>query len=562
MPFIVGVFRSDLRRQLERQAPVPQRLLKGDCLRLRVVSVTAAEPLSADGQPPADPERPTTATVLLRAAPEDAPLVGSASAQLAWIREAHKEDKWAICPNTPEGRAHASLFVERASELPSDQPAWQKFAWTPPLAGKAMGRQPLARQMKVACVVVSDSGVGADDIIGCVPDSMKPPLSLSATALVLLRPLAKKVCDKLIMKRVALSRTRGDCLFVELKVPLRWGDKLIPNSALSDKDLRVPGSELLLWPWSDGGFSAFPLRALGRGNLRADWRERLERGDRVALLGSALESPRRRPGFYVGLVEAAGSLLSPAGVVVSVSLGGPAERISVRDQHVACKLSLFRALLESPDANSELLGIPSQLLENPPPPPPPQAAGGPARLCSTAARWGVRQPPVGAPLSFISVEKAVARYALQFRPTASQRRQYELMLRHRLSSLWGPPGSGKTFWAVRCERQGDIASLRPAALSLAFSVSVSSAPFVRVVLTVGACCLLRVAGVICGGSRARVRPICSGERHLRVPGAAEEGTTAADYSFSCLFRPCFIPHVALRRGNAGCLRASPLSAHR
>lgn len=132
-------------------------------------------------------------------------------------------------------------------------------------------------------------------------------------------------------------------------MPLRWGDRLpgILTSALTEEDVQFPGTELLLWPWKDGGFSAWPAAALARANVERGWRGCLRPGERVVLRGDALASPWRRPGFHVGLVEGAGgSLLAPGGTVpVSVSICGQQERIAITNDDVVCKFSLFRALV-------------------------------------------------------------------------------------------------------------------------------------------------------------------------------------------------------------------------
>lgn len=133
---------------------------------------------------------------------------------------------------------------------------------------------------------------------------------------------------------------------MRLVVPIRTSAFGHPISGLSEGDFRVAGSEFLLWPWSDGGFAAAPLRALKRANAQRGWRAALRRGDRVVVRGEDLATPRRRPGFYVAVVmDSSGSLLAVGGVGVSVNLSGQPERISVRDSDVVCKHSLFRALV-------------------------------------------------------------------------------------------------------------------------------------------------------------------------------------------------------------------------
>ena len=97
--------------------------------------------------------------------------------------------------------------------------------------------------------------------------------------------------------------------------------------------------------------------------------------------------------------------------------------------------------------------MPQALLQ--PPPPPPHHG----ELASNAARWGFLPPvldsysgagpPPALPPRELDYGRATAAYRVAFAPTASQLQQYALLLRHRLSSLWGPPGSGKTYWAVR-----------------------------------------------------------------------------------------------------------------
>ena len=113
------------------------------------------------------------------------------------------------------------------------------------------------------------------------------------------------------------------------------------------------------------------------------------------------------------------------------------QQLNVLSSHVVCKFSLFRALLE--EHGTTALQDCGVYFNG-------QAAGpsGGAQACFTVAgRWTFPDHD----LLPCPVADAMALYR-HMAPTASQESAFCQVLTHRLSTIWGPPGAGKTHWAV------------------------------------------------------------------------------------------------------------------
>ena len=247
-----------------------------------------------------------------------------------------------------------------------------------------------------------------------------------------------------ITEKERLEQAGKDDIF-KLEVPLQYYQN--QHTALSLADL-AEGQQLVVFPRYTDNTSS-PVASAVRSAVELPpvspnyvWRRALTPGTEVVLHPQCSSSNAvAHVATVVRLLDAeAGSEDHTIDVLVTnpEDKGATApQQLNVLSSLVVCKFSLFRALLEE-HGTTALKDCGVYFSE--------QAAGpsGGAQPCLTAAgRWTFPQHD----LLPCSVADAMALYH-QMAPTTSQVSAFRQVLTHRLSTIWGPPGAGKTHWAV------------------------------------------------------------------------------------------------------------------
>ena len=237
---------------------------------------------------------------------------------------------------------------------------------------------------------------------------------------------------------------------------LQFGKQPHFYTALREADLQ-PDSEILLFErLFDQNSAKVAARASSSDAAADNWQSHIRPGREVTFLldetsgdvaigmVTAVFDTTSMDGEAVQVDDSNYRLFTPTDVdiIVTATLSG-----SPADCHSALRVplsrvqycsSLFRTLVEEDAREPEFPG----------------AAGG---LRSRAARWGCGRP-------FLADRMAALNTAFgKFNPTASQKTVFEHLVTHRLTSVWGPPGTGKSFWLSRaCIAMMQVASSAPA----------------------------------------------------------------------------------------------------
>lgn len=242
----------------------------------------------------------------------------------------------------------------------------------------------------------------------------------------------------------------------KLRVPLRYRDELL--TALSEADLQ-PGARLVVFQrftdvTSREVASAARFAVDSADPADSDWLSKLMPGTELVL------HPRCSASGKVAHVATLVKLPDGDMPLLDVMVTNPEaadatepelKRVAVGD--IYCKFSLFRTLLAEAGPDDAPPGVyPDGAADGPP--------SGAAACTTPAGRWTFPDHD----LLPCTLDVATATHIALARPTASQAKAFRQAATHRLSTIWGPPGSGarpaSCAWLLACALTQAPRSLR------------------------------------------------------------------------------------------------------